>query len=295
MASLLQKTGILLLLLAASIFAKAQSNADTLFAQAYGSRLLLTHTVEAGEKLPQIGRRYHIAPETLAAENGIAFAPALAGGVEIRIPLGTTNLTDSFSAGDRPIYFRCTGRENFVLLAGSLGWNFRNLQALNPGLKQYCTGGNLVLLGYLRKNGGWPDEVIPEMDAPQPTDRPDTARAADSFPENPPPVPVHTAEAAFNAALESGIPMVEQTGPVSFFAGGSAEVYYAFHNTAAHGTILRLRNPANGRVVYAKVIGRVPGTKIFYKALAGVSDNARQALGCLGDARLWCEITYAGY
>lgn len=295
MASFLKKTGLLLMLTALSVFAKAQSNADTLFAQVYNNRLMLTHMVEKGERLSQIAQRYGIAPETLAAENGIAFAAALTHGVAVRIPLDRNNLSDSFAAGDRPVYFRCAGRENFVLLAGSIGLHFRNLQALNPGLKQYCTGGSLVLIGYLGSKSGRPDEVIPETDAPQPIDDTPVVAPVENFPENPLPEPAPTAEAAFNTALEAGVPMVEQTGPVTFFPGGSGELYYAFHNAASHGAILRLRNPANGRVVYAKVIGRVPGTKNFYKALAGVSDNARRALGCLGDARLWCEISYAGY
>lgn len=275
--------------------ARAQQSADTLFAQVSGNRLLLSHTVAKGENLEQIAARYHLTPGALAAQNGIAFASALFEGAEIRIPLDTTNLSESFGAGDRPVYFRCRGRENFEVLATSIGQNFRKLQALNPGMKQYCTPGNLVLIGYFRKPAATADEIIPEKDGVQPVDTP-TSPPVDSFPVAPVPEPVvPEAEALFKEAVEAGMPLVTHTGPVSFFPGGSGTVYYAFHNAAAHGTILRIHNPANGRVVYAKVIGRVPGSRNFYKALAGVSDNARQALGSLGDARLWCEVSYAGY
>ena len=276
--------------------ARAQSGPDTLFMQRYYNQLVLLHTIQPEDSLEAIAHRYGVDPQTLASINGIAFPAALEAGKALRVPLNGGLLSDSVVAAARPVYFRCDGRENLVVLAGSLGKTFRALQNNNPGLKQYCTGGAQVLLGYLLPLEKRPEEVIPEKDALPPL-RPDRPEAdwLDIRPEEPMPALVPEAEATFKSLTDAGVPLNEQTGPVVFFPGGSGETYYAFHSGAPHGTILRLRNPANGREVYAKVIGKLPGSKNFYRALAGVSDNARRALGSLGDARLWCEVAYAGY
>lgn len=288
------KIALLLAFVVSSIGVYAQPGKDTFSAQVYNGRLWLMHPVQKGEKLSDISRRYGVESQGLAKENGIAFAAALTEGATLRVPLNSQNLSDSFSPGDIPVVFPCQGRENFVVLAGSIERTFRDLQALNPGLRQYCTGGALVLIGYFRKKEGRQDEVIPETDALPPDGNRvamvDIIKDTPLVNPNPP-----TAEADFQILVDNGVPLTEQAGPVVFFAGGSGDVYYAFHNTVSHGTILRLRNPANGRVVYAKVIGKLPVAKKYYKALAAVSENARKALGSLGDARMWCEVAHAGY
>ncbi len=284
-----------LLFLTSLASVRVQAAPDTLFAHLQSGRWVLFHILQQNEKLEDAGRLYNVLPRTIAAENGVAFGAAIVPGLKLRIPLSPRNLTDSFSPGAQPVVFRCAGVENFTVLAGSIDRSISYLQRLNPGLKPYCSGaGARVLLGYLKQPASRKDEIIPATDVPQP-DTAGTVLMDNPMENTPPKPPVPAAEAEFEDLVSRGAPLNQTTGPITFFPGGTGDTYYAFHNTAPHGAIVRFRNPANGRVVYAKVIGKVPVTKQYYKTVAAVSENARKALGSLGDARMWCEIAYSGY
>ncbi|RYZ13715.1 MAG: LysM peptidoglycan-binding domain-containing protein [Sphingobacteriales bacterium] len=68
-------------------------------------------------------------------------------------------------------------------------------------------------------------------------------------------------------------------------------VYYAFHNTAARGSILKIMNPASGKIIYAKVIGTLPNLKEYHNAVIGLSNNSIGVLGAT-DQRMFCKIKY---
>ncbi len=68
--------------------------------------------------------------------------------------------------------------------------------------------------------------------------------------------------------------------------------YYAFHNLARRGTIIKIYNPGNDSVVYAKVLGPIPAGKQYYNSILGLSSGAKRQLGVNQD-KLWCEISYA--
>jgi hypothetical protein len=70
--------------------------------------------------------------------------------------------------------------------------------------------------------------------------------------------------------------------------------YFAFHNVAAKGTIMKIRNLNNGKMIYVKVIGPLPAGKQFYGCNLGLSDVAKQALG-VRENKMFCEMLYAGY
>lgn len=282
-----RKLLLFILLLVATTATKAQ---DSLFATAYHTRFFLPHLVGAGESLMDVARRYSVTQQVLAGENEIPFPYQIYPGTTLRIPFNPANLLLSPAAGTKPVFFRCEGRENLLMMAGSAGRTFKELRDLNPNLRQYCDEGNSVLLGYLQQDLSKPAEVIPMNDAP----RPDTV-VRTPVENTPPAPPENTLETEFKTWVDAGAQVLEQKGPVAFFPGGTKGMYYAFHNTASPGNIVRFRNPVNGKTVYAKVLGPLPVIKKYYRAVAAISDNARRALGALGDTRLWCEVAFMGY
>lgn len=239
----------------------------------------------------ELARRYAVSQELLAMENELPFPQQITPGTTLRIPFNPANLLLQPTAGTTPVFFRCEGRENLLLLAGSAGRTFKELRDLNPDLRQYCTPGNLVLIGHLQQNLSKPAEVIPVADAP----RRDVLLKDTPLVKKVEPPKENEEERAFKDYVAGGAQLAEQTGPITFFPGGVKGMYYAFHASAGQGAVLRIRNPVNGKTVYAKVIGTVPVTKNYHRSIAGVSDNARRALGALGDARLWCEVAFIGY
>lgn len=79
-----------------------------------------------------------------------------------------------------------------------------------------------------------------------------------------------------------------------FFTTGRNAGVYAFHATAARGTILKVRNLNNDRIVYVKVLGPLPQTTAFRGCTLGLSSDAKALLG-VRDTKAFCEISYLSY
>jgi hypothetical protein len=92
----------------------------------------------------------------------------------------------------------------------------------------------------------------------------------------------------------TGTTVTEESGAAVFYplkTKAGPGVYYAFHNTAIRGSILKIMNPANGRIIYAKVIGTLPKLKEYHNAIVGLSSNAISAMGAI-DQRMFCKLKY---
>jgi LysM repeat protein len=67
--------------------------------------------------------------------------------------------------------------------------------------------------------------------------------------------------------------------------------YLALHRTAPIGTIMQVKNDMNDRVVYVRVIGKLPETGANDKVLVRISKKAYQSLGAV-DQKFRVEVSY---
>lgn len=67
--------------------------------------------------------------------------------------------------------------------------------------------------------------------------------------------------------------------------------YYALHNTAGRGTIIKVINPLNGRFVYVKVLDIIPRLPQNEHIIIKISDAAQEALG-VSEEKFFCELQY---
>ena len=90
--------------------------------------------------------------------------------------------------------------------------------------------------------------------------------------------------------------MVSEEGLAAFYPSTvrGKSIGYAFHNSAARGTIIEVTNQNNGRRTYVKVLGPIPATRTFHNCIIGISASARAALG-VRDERTRCTLRFAGY
>ncbi|NLU95148.1 LysM peptidoglycan-binding domain-containing protein [Chitinophaga sp. Ak27] len=82
-----------------------------------------------------------------------------------------------------------------------------------------------------------------------------------------------------------------EKGPGTWFKSNAVGKYYALHNTAPRGTIIKVTNPLNGKAVYAKVLDVIPQMKSNAGLIIKLSDSAMQALGS-NETRFYCELSY---
>jgi len=89
------------------------------------------------------------------------------------------------------------------------------------------------------------------------------------------------------ASYEKGVATwIENNG---IEAGGDR--FYALHNMAPIGSVVKVRNMMNNRIIYAKVIGTLSETEVKEKVMIKLSAGAAERLNVL-DNRFIVEITY---
>jgi hypothetical protein len=90
---------------------------------------------------------------------------------------------------------------------------------------------------------------------------------------------------------------IEEKGAVVFFASTgkvkSSDVFFAFHATAAKGTIIKVYNPGTNKTIFVKVLAPLPATKQYANSILGIGSVAKDALG-VTENKAWCELKYSG-
>jgi len=89
--------------------------------------------------------------------------------------------------------------------------------------------------------------------------------------------------------------VMEITGDAGVFkstSGWNDKKYYCLYSNASPGTVLKITNPANGNVVFAKVLDNMPDIKKNEGLLLVISNAAADALGA-AEANFSCSIAYS--
>jgi len=298
---------ILLMIPSAAAFAQS----DSLFIVSHQDKWVIRHKVTPADKdVFKLARRYYAPPAMIAEVNGVAVQQDLRPNTTALIPVGAYNLlnTKPTTADARPLYYR-VANESVDKLARTLRISKYKLQEWNPSSEGSFRRGQVVTIGWVRydqmlsnvapheKSAGASKIKVDDYDASNGRRRnepeyiyipvPDTAKMpADTMSEG---------QRLFADQTQNGVVVVEEKGTAAFFprAGKSENgIYFAFHNVARRGTIIRIYNPGTDKTVYAKVIGKIPTRDIFHNALLGLSADAKAELETGGE-KVWCEISYA--
>jgi LysM repeat protein len=108
----------------------------------------------------------------------------------------------------------------------------------------------------------------------------------------PPPAPSGSSFEQIYSQQTSGKKPTTEKGPGSWFkSNAGAGKYYALHNSASRGTIIKVTNPLNGKSIYAKVLEAIPQMKQNAGLIIKLSDSAIEALGT-NETKFYCELSY---
>jgi hypothetical protein len=270
----------------------------------YGKYVM--HRVMRDESIVTISRRYYAPPALLAEVNGLKRGDDLSRVDSLMIPLGPFNmLTTRPRSMDtaRPLYYRVTVGDNIYQITSMAGQPVEMLSVWNGPIPGDPLPGRVLLIGWLHY-----DPTIIQTGPASIVRSGTPAHQDDDTAEYilmPPEVTVATPKTDIPQALEQlwmeqtvdGQNVVTEKGTAGFFSINGNAVgadLYAFHNAAARGTVLRVRNINNGRTIYVKVLGPVPETKQYAGCVLGLSDRAKAALG-VQETKMFCEMSYAGY
>lgn len=289
----------LLLLLLLSVTAITLQAQDTLWVKQENGHPYLVHHVEHGENLFLLSRRFSVPPAVLADQNHISYQDGLAEGSRFKVPVDRYNFVRIESVvKSRPIFYRALRDDDLRDISRMFNVSQSTIQRWNRMESPEVTPGETLQVGWIAYD---PAQV------PFPAAKTDTAITV-AAPERQTGrgVPPDTAVTAISDTVKKtryerlyeqqtmGRSVSEESGAAAFYplrTKATAGVYYAFHNTAARGSILKITNPANGRTIYAKVIGSVPKLKTYHNCIVGLSNNAIPALGAK-DMRMFCNLNY---
>lgn len=308
----------ILLFILAGISAQAQKK-DSLFVYDGGDGWFVNHKIKPEETIFSIARNYHIPPAMLAGANDMNLQQKLTQGGRLDIPLGAYNLkteTGMYTDEMRPIYHRLRAGESLKRIAKNSNINQRRLLDWNNMTPDDVYEGVVLKVGWILydatgtslppikdNNTATPEKPVtlpvvtkpasaPTVYKPNKQDtiiriiRSPVADTTDSTA-----VEKSEAEVLYEIQTERGV--TTEKGPAAFFKSNNvnASFYYAFHNEAPKGTIIKVRNTGNGRTVFVKVLGSIPSTGLYHNCIIGISSRAKTVLG-VRDEKAWCELSY---
>ena len=323
----MKKLVIILFSFGITLTLTAQSS--DLIIQSDGGKLFLNHTVAPKENLYSIGRLYNISPKEIAPFNNISLNSGLEINQELKIPLETSNFAQhGTAAGDEvfvPLYHLVSQKEGLY----RIGQNFNkasvsDLKTWNNLTSETISNGQKLVVGFLRvktsqsalaANGI--KKIGSIAHAPAST-APVVAKTENNPVVTTKPVEepaVKTVETAQNTVLDSNAEGTgffkgsyrEQAGSFNAFksemgvaavfkstSGWQDAKYYALMNNITPGTIVRITNTNNSRIIFAKVLGELPPGRENEGLLVRISNAAAAELKLSDkEPKFAAEVAYA--
>ena len=284
----------------------AQKN-DSLFVTYNTDGWAINHKVKQGETLPMLARRYNVPAAVIAAANGISNRNGKISAPVLYVPVASYNMIKNkpvLLSDYRPLYYTLKNGEGLADVSRYAAVQQNTLQQWN-GLKNTPVhDGQVVVVGWVLYDATQMPENVSTYEkhniiVTQPVSTVTTKDGVTKTYVMPPPPDTakHLSEIEMQYMRQTNNEayITTEKGPAVFYeaAGHSSTMYYAFHNSIPHGTIIKVFNPGNGKTIFAKVIGPMPDTKQYYNCIIGISSNAKAALGA-NTSKLWCDLKFAG-
>lgn len=280
---------------------------DTLWVRRSGGHAGILHKVKSGETLFILAKKYSVPPAALADLNQLNFSEGLAPGTKIMVPVEKYNFIRSENeVKSRALFYKATAADELLDISRMVGVSQSTIQRWNGMTDPEILPGMILQVGWIAFDKDQVPFAAKTETAPV-ISKPAKTAQAPKIPAPPPAkVPVQVTEHADTAAVEetvfsrlyeqqvAGVSLTEESGAAVFYplrTQAAAGTYYAFHNTALKGSILKITNPASGKTIYAKVIGAIPTLKEYHNSIVGLSGNAAAALGAQ-ERRMFCNIQY---
>ena len=274
----------------------------------------LTHSIGPKENFYSIGRIYNISPRVFAPYNGLELTSPLSIGQQIRIPLNEVNFWQTGTRTENetvvPLYHTVKQGETMSRLSQLYNTDNASIKSWN-NLGDAVSVGSKVIIGFLKvdktlsplaakgMNVRSEPTVVQQQPKPvQKTEEPKKEQPVVVKKEEPKPevkreepkTEVSAVSYAgngffkdeFNRQTNNGRRVEGNNGAGSIFkstSGWSDGKYYVLMDQVEKGAIVMIRNPANGKAVYAKVLGGVeetsPGSGLSFR----LSNSAAAQLG----------------
>jgi LysM repeat protein len=280
--------------------------------------LYLVHNVSPKENWYSLARLYNGTPKELATYNNLTIDKPLTIGQVVKIPLRIANFSqNNRKASDEvlvPVYHVIQDKEWLYRI--SVNYNkvpVDQLEKWNGITNDEAKAGMKLIVGHLKVKkdqsplanaAAAPGSVVSQPVATVEEKKSEPV-AREQQPAQTKPVeerkPVTDVRPVNNSATGGGYFRVlyedsgkQSSGVAGVFkstSGWQDAKYYALMNNVAVGTIIRISNPANNKMIFAKVLGDLPDMKESIGLTLRISDAAASELGS-PDAKFSVAVRY---
>lgn len=276
---------------------------DTLWVFQRFQKPYVKHIIRQDESIFTISKLYNVPLAILANENHQTYQEGLKKGQELWIPLDKNNYLQTSDSRSEQLLYTVKDGDDLRTIARMLGVTQSSLQKWNKLPTPQVKIGWVLKIGWVKY-----DRVhIPVgssstssyIDVKQQSKNSDnkiykTTENSDNKNELGDILVTDKLVEEFKAQT-GGRLIDEESGAASFYPVKTqldSHVYYAMHKTASRGTIVEVTNPATGKVIYAKVVGKLPALPEYQNSIIALSNNAANPLGA-NDTKIFCKIVFA--
>lgn len=270
----------------------------------------LEHKVVPKESFFSVGRLYNVTPKSIAEFNKLDINKGLFIDQKIKIPLSETNFAQKGNSGT-PVYIKTKDKKKLTELSSENGnVSITNLKTWNNLSGDQVKEGTKLIVGFL-KSEGMPSITIknePVIDEPVSKKEDKTVTKAEEKPivkieEKPvikeeekqgPPAPGYFSK-TFEQQMKISPVARNETVTSGIFkttSGWEDGKYYMLMDGVQTGTIVRIANPENNKIVFAKVLGEMAGIRQNQGYNIRISNAAAAALKIQDDDKFIVTINY---
>lgn len=291
----------------------------------------IEHKVQPKEGLFPLSRLYNVHPRHIAVFNNHDFNKGLSIGQLVQIPLTDTNFSQSGNNGV-PVYYTTSQKETLANVSTKTGKvPLNQLRTWNTLTSDNLSAGTKLIVGFLitnemqdrvvtipekKKEIALPPqvekkEIVPEQkkEVPEKTE-PEVKKEIPAVLKEEPKImaaPVKSFEEKssengngyfrehFTHQVEKSPVSKEQTVTSSIFkttSGWQDAKYYLLINGVDPGTIVKITNPGNNKILYAKVLYSMEGIRQNQGLDIRISDAAAAALAIKETDKFIVKLNY---
>jgi LysM repeat protein len=271
--------------------------------------LFIKHTVAPKENLYSIGRMYNSSPSiNIAPYNNVKLNGVLKDNQVLNIPLTTQNFSKSKTAPDTmaliPLYYTVQPKDVITKIAEAYEVSLAQVKTWNTLSTDVIKVGQQLIIGYLivnprlspLANSSMAKETPSLPKAPLPTIASTTSPITTTKTETPKPTaPIINEPTLANIQEDyykkyyTGMGNINKQVAVAPFtsnAKATLRKYYVFINLVSAGTIVKVTNTQNNKIIFAQVIAGLDNAAYNSGIQMRLNDIALTALGLSTDNKI---------